>query len=174
MPRMTKKYKIFNDLPLATCLHPRRFSSWLNKTNIDICDLFKHRIKTRLYSDKNMDCKYCTKKQNRINITRKFYTSPLNFIMGFEYSDESQFIFKIEENIDLSEFIERTDICKTKYRLVGAIFLEKDDDDNDKYLSYTKDANGQWKYCNKNNIQNSDFNELQNHKNIKVLFYTSL
>ena len=131
-------------------------------------------MKTRLFSDINLNCKYCAKKQNRINITRKYYTSPFNFIMGFEYSDESRFIYKIEENIDLSEIIERTDICKTKYRLVGAIFLEKDDDDNDIYISYTKDANGQWKYCKKNNIQNSDFNELQNHKSMKALFYTSL
>ena len=172
-PECQKNIKYLTTFHCATCLHPGRCAAWLNKTNIDISDLFKHRIKTRLYSDMNMNCKYCSKKQNRINITRKFYTSPLNFIMGFEYSDESQFIYKIEENIDLSEFIERTDICKTKYRLVGAIFLEKDDDDKDIYISYTKDANGQWKYCNKNNIKNSDFNELQNHKNIKSLFYTS-
>jgi hypothetical protein len=173
-PECQKNIKYLTTFHCATCLHPGRCASWLNKTNIDIKDLFKHRLKTRLYTDINKDCKYCAKKQKRINITKKFYTSPLNFIMGFEYSDESQFIFKIEENIDLTEFIERADICKTKYRLVGAIFLEKDDDDNNKYISYTKDANGQWKYCNKNNIQNSDFNELQNHKSLKALFYTSL
>ena len=80
----------------------------------------------------------------------------------------------IEENINLSQFVERTDICKTNYRLVGAIFTEEseEDENNDKYVSYTKTPNGQWKYCSGNNVQNSSFNELQNHKGIKALFYT--
>ena len=172
-PECQKNIKYLTTFHCATCLHPGRAAEWLNKTNLNIGDLLKHRMKTRLFNDINKDCKYCNKKQKRINITKKFYTSPLNFIMGFEYKDESQFIFKIEENIDLSEFIERANICKTKYRLVGAIFLEKDENENDRYISFTKDTNGQWKYCNKDIIRNSDFNELQNHKSIKALFYTS-
>ena len=56
-------------------------------------------------------------------------------------------------------------------RLVGAIFIEKDDEDFNKYVSYTKDTNGQWKFCNGKNIQNSNLNELQNHKGIQALFY---
>ena len=39
----------------ATCLYPGRATEWLNKTNLNIGDLFKHRMKTRLYNDINKD-----------------------------------------------------------------------------------------------------------------------
>jgi len=173
-PKCENNIKYLTSFNCAYCLRPERCAVWLCKKIVNINDLFKHSTKKRLYCDVKLNCKHCNNIQNDINITKKFYTSPINLILGFEYSDESKFIINIEETINISEFVERTDICKTKMRLVGAIFVEKNDEDYNKYVSYTKDINGQWKFCNGENIQNSNLNELQNHKGIQALFYTSL
>ena len=74
----------------------------------------------------------------------------------------------------MSSFIERKDLCKTNYRLIGVIFTEKFEDEYRKCVSYTKDINGYWKYFNGKYISNSDFNEIKNHKNLINLFYTSI
>ena len=174
-PECQRNIKYLTTFHCAYCLRPERCALWLEKKNINIIDLFKHSCKTRQFSDIKLNCKFCGKMQKSINITKKFYTSPLNLVLCFDYSDEDEFEFKIEENIDLSQFVERTDICKTNYRLVGAIFTEEseEDENNDKYVSYTKTPNDQWKYFSGNNVQNSSFNELQNHKHIQALFYTT-
>ena len=173
-PECKNNIKYLTSFNCACCLNPERCVLWLNKKILNINDLLKHRLKTRLFSDINLNCKFCKKMQNSINITKKLYTSPYNFILGFDYSDESKFILNIEENINISELVERTDICKTILRLVGAIFIEKNDDDTNKYVSYIKDINGQWKFCNGTNVQNSSLYDLQNHKGIQALFYTTL
>ena len=58
-------------------------------------------------------------------------------------------------------------------RLVGAIFIEKNDDDTNKYVSFKKKKNGQWIFCNGTNVQNSSLYNLQSHKGIQALFYTT-
>ena len=70
--------------------------------------------------------------------------------------------------------VERKDINKAKYRLIGAIFTEQIDDEDKKYVFYYKDKNNQWKYCNGRYVSNSDLNEIQNHRKLEILFYTSL
>ena len=172
-PECKNNIKYLTSFNCACCLNPERCALWLNKKILNINELLKHRVKTRLFSDMNMNCKFCKKMQKSINITKKLYTSPYNLILGFDYADESKFIINIEENINISEFVERTDICKTFLRLVGAIFIERDVDDTNKYVSYSKDINGQWIYCNGTNVQNSSLYDLQNHKGIQALFYTS-
>ena len=172
-PKCGKNIKYLTSFHCAYCLRPERCALWLNKKNININDLYKHSTKTRLYTDMKIYCKYCEEEQHEINITKKFITSPLNLILGFQYDDQDKFNFKIDEFINISEFVERTDICKTNLRLVGAIFTEKSEEDKIKYVSYTQDSNGQWKYFNGNTIQKSNFNELQNHNDVQALFYTS-
>ena len=173
-PECKNNIKYLTSFNCACCLNPERCALWLNKKILNINELLKHRVKTRLFSDMNMNCKFCKKMQKSINITKKLYTSPYNLILGFDYADESKFIINIEENINISEFVERTDICKTFLRLVGAIFIERDVDDTNKYVSFSKDINGQWIYCNGTSVQNSSLYDLQNHKGIQALFYTTL
>ena len=157
----------------ASTLMPERTATWLGKKIITTNELFEHKRKNRLFEDVKMNCKHCGKIQKHIYVQKKFYTSPYNIILNFDYSDESKFSYKIEEYIDISNFVERLDVCKTKYRLVGAIFNEKNEGENKKFVSYTKDDNGQWKYCNGNAVSNSDWNEIQNHPHLESLFYTS-
>lgn len=173
-PECQRNIKYLTSFHCAHCLRPERCAMWLGKKNLNIIDLFKHNSKTRLFKDIELNCKFCSKIQNDINITKKLYTAPINLILAFEYSDENKFEFNIEEFINIYDFVQRTDICKTNYSLVGAIFTEKSEEDSVKYVSYTKDINGQWKYCNSKNIQKSNFEELKNHKHIKALFYTTL
>lgn len=157
----------------ASTLMPERTATWLGKKIITTNELFEHKRKNRLFEDVKMNCKHCGKIQKNIYVQKKFYTSPYNIILNFEYSDESKFSYKIEEYIDISNFVERLDVCKTKYRLVGAIFNEKNEGENKKFVSYTKDDNGQWKYCNGNAVSDSNWNEIQNHPHLESLFYTS-
>lgn len=172
-PECNNNIKFLTTFHCAYGLYPSRTALWLSKKNINIYDLFQHSNKKRLFEDIKLNCKFCGKVQKDVYITKKLYTSPYNLILGFNYNDESKFNYNIEENINLSQIVERNDICKTCYRLIGATFTEKNEDDTIKYVSYTKDKYGQWKFFNGNSIQNSSFNELQNHKNIQSLFYTS-
>ena len=157
----------------SSTLMPERAAVWLGKKNININELFEHKRKKRLFYNIKMFCKYCKKTQNDINVIKRFYTSPYNIIFNFDYKDENNFTHKIDEYIDITNFVERKDICKTKYKLVGAIFIEKEGENN-KYVSYSKDVNGCWKYCNGKSINESNWNELQSHEHLVSLFYTSL
>ena len=89
-----------------------------------------------------------------------------------DYTDGNKFNLKIEEYIDLSNFVDKKDIIN--FRLIGAIFTDKKDDNTIKYVSYTKDTQEQWIYFNGTILTYSNINELRNHKGIKYLFYTSL
>ena len=98
----------------------------------------------------------------------------MNLVLLFDYSNSNKFEMQIDEYIDISDFVERKDINKSKYRLIGAIFNEQFESEPKKYVSYTKERNGQWKYFNGTYLSDSNFNEIQNHDNIEILFYASL
>ena len=171
-PKCKNNIKYSTSFHCASTLFPERTAVWLNKKNITINDLFEHRRKIRLIENLKMYCKFCNQDRTGINLIKKYYTSPYNYIINFDYSKEETFSFKIEEFINISNFIERNDICKTQYRLVGAIFYEKIENDKAKFVSYTKDINGQWKFCDGKSISNSNFDELQKHEHLVSLFYT--
>ena len=173
-PQCNNKIKVEGTFHCAYCLRPERAASWLGKKRLTINELFQHSGKKRLFKDLNIKCKYCNNIQQDVIISKKFYMSPVNLLLGFNYSNESTFELQIEEFIDISEFVERNDINKSKYRLIGAIFTEKFENEEKKYVSYTRDVYGQWKYFNGKYLSNSDLNELQNHEHIEALFYTSL
>ena len=142
------------------------------KNDLNILDLFKHYRKKRLFQDENTNCKFCGKVQKNINRTKIFYTSPLNLILEIDYEKENLFTLNIEENINIQQFIEKIDISKKNYYLVGAIFAEKENDIR-KYVSISKAQNGNWYYFDGNYIKNSSLNDLKNHKQLKMLFYSS-
>ena len=79
----------------------------------------------------------------------------------------------IEENINIKDFIERDDLGNYNYNLVGAIFTEKDENNEDKYISISKNGNFEWIYFDGKTVQKCTFNDLTKHKKIKVLFYSS-
>ena len=154
-------------------LYPDRASSYLNKTNLNIIDLFKHYRKKRLYKNEAINCQKCGKIQKNINETKIFYTSPYNLILSVTCSNEEKYKLTIDENINLSEFIERKDVSKVNYKLVGAIFTEKKEGKEREYVSFTKKEDGNWIYYNGKTIQNSSFNDLAKHKQLQMLFYSS-
>ena len=63
-------------------------------------------------------------------------------------------------------------LINTNYVLMGAIFYESNEGVSKKYVSYIRDNTNQWKFFNGESITNSSFNALQNHSNLKVLFYS--
>ena len=158
----------------AYTLTPDKAANRLGKKKLTINDLFKYDCLSRLYEGSTIYCKYCQKNLNQVIISAGLYTSPLNLVLYFDYSKEDIFVIQIEEFIDISNFVERKDVNKTKYRLIGAIFTEQIDDEPKRYVSYAQDAFGQWKYCNGKYISNSDWNEIQNHEHLVNLFYTSI
>ena len=157
-------------------MFPYRTTLYLQKNELNIIDLFKHFRKKRLFLDENTNCPYCGKNQKDINRTKVMYTSPLNLILMIDYDekDENKFKLNIDELINLQEFIERKDISKVNYRLVGGIFIEKKENESRKYVSITKHQNGTWYYFNGESIQTSSLNDLINHNKVQVLVYSSL
>jgi len=151
---------------------PDRAAIYLNKKELNIIDLFKHYIKKRTYTDENIKCNKCGEICKEVNKSKIFYTSPVNLILEIGYSDETKFKLNIDENIDIGEFVERKDISKYKYSLVGGIFSEQEDEGK-KYVCICKNKNVGWIYFNGNAILKSSFNELINHNKLKILFYTS-
>ena len=154
-------------------LFPERAAIRLGKKRVNINDCFYHASLTRIYERDQILCKFCDKTQKKYKLTKICYTFPKNIILVLDYSNEKNFELQIDESIDITQFVERKDICKPKYKLIGAIFNEQLEGEPKKYVSYTREEDGQWKYCNGKYINNSDLNELRNHEHIEALFYSS-
>ena len=137
-------------------------------------DLFLHTSLTRIYEGNKLFCKNCNKNQEKYKQTKVLYTLPKNLILAIEYSNEKSFELEIDEFIDITDYVERKDICKAKYRLIGAIFHEQLEGEPKKYVSYTREESGEWKYCNGRYISNSDLNELRTHDHLEALVYSSV
>ena len=152
-------------------LYPEKASVYLNKKEMNIIDLFKHYRKRRNFIDENIHCQTCGKIQNEVIKTKIFYTSPNILILNISYLNEKEFKLKIDEYINIEEFVERKNISKMDYILVGAIFIEKNIIKEDQYISITRKDNGEWIYFNGNSIQVCTFNEIYNHNQLKMLFY---
>ena len=167
--RIIKYYCIINSL---CAMYPDKTAEYLKKKKITVLDMFKNYHKTRPFNVKDTYCVTCKKNVETVNRTKIFYTSPYNFILEICYDDEKKFELKIDKDINISDFVERKDVSKVKYTLVGAIFTEKNED-HDKYVSISKLPNGQWVYYNGNSIQNCNFDKLQKHPNLQMLFYSS-
>ena len=140
---------------------------------MNIIDLFKHYQKKRLFIDQNDNCPTCGKVQKSINRSKILYTCPPNFVLEVSCENEDKYNLTIDEYINLENFVERKDIFKTQYKLVGAIFVETNEAEGKKYVSITRKENGGWIYFNGNTVEDCTFNDLANHKKLQNLFYTS-
>ena len=161
--KIIKYYCIINSL---CAMYPQKTAELVKSKKITVLDMFKH------YDTKTF-CRFCQKDVESVNRTKVFYTSPLNFILEICYDDESKFNLKIDQQIDISNYVERKDVSKMKYNLVGAIFTEKDKNDNIVYVSISKLVDGGWVYFNGSSIQTCKFDKLQKHPNLQMLFYSS-
>ena len=166
-----KIIKYTGDMYFACLMKPDRASAFLKKKSLNIIDLFKHYEKRRLYKNENIYCEYCKEEQTEVNKTKRFYTSPNNLILEIDYENENSFNLNIDEKINIEEFVENKDISKVNYILVAAIFTEKKENGDIKYVSFSKNQKGGWYFYNGKNIQQCRFKDLVNHKQLKTLFY---
>ena len=174
-PKCQSKIKYSTDIMLFSGFNPERAGIYLNKTDLNIIDLFKHFLKKRLFLDMNDNCQNCGTVIKDVNLTKIFYTSPRNLILNISSFNEDKYKLTIDELINIKDFVERTDISIVNYKLIGAIFIEKNQDER-KYISICRNIqinDGSWLYFNGNSIQNCTFNEIYNHKRLEMLFYTS-
>ena len=174
-PKCQSKIKYSTDIMLFSGFNPERAGIYLNKTDLNIIDLFKHFLKKRLFLDMNDNCQNCGTVIKDVNLTKIFYTSPRNLILNISSFNEDKYKLTIDEIINIKDFVERTDISIVNYKLIGAIFIEKNQDER-KYISICRNIqinDGSWLYFNGNSIQNCTFNEIYNHKRLEMLFYTS-
>ena len=153
-------------------MYPDKTAQHLNRKNISVIDMFRHYNKTRLFTNANEYCKFCGKNIDKVYRTKIFYTCPYNFILEICYSDENSFTLNIDEFINIQEFVERKDFSKYNYYLVGAIFLEKNQNEVPKYVSISR-SNNSWIYCNGDIVQICSYYDLSQHKNLKMLFYST-
>ena len=164
-----------SDICNICSLYPDLASIYLEKSDLNIIDLFKHYQKKKIFLNLNeycVNCGYIIKDVFKANF---FYTSPPNLILSISYKEKDIFTLTIDEYINIRDFVERKDISKVNYRLVGAIFKENFGNES-KYISITRNIklnDNSWLYFNGNSIKKSSFNELLNHKNLEMLFYTT-
>jgi hypothetical protein len=151
---------------------PDRTAIYVCKKDITVLDMFRHYNKKRLYSNINRICSFCKKGVDHIYKTEMFYTTPPIFILEIKNSNETDFNLKINEYINIQEFVERKDISKVMYYLVGAIFREKNLNGHMKYISITRTNDG-WVFYNGESLKKCSFNILEKLKNLKMLFYSS-
>ena len=168
-----KSIKYATDIFCACSMKPERAALFLKKKNLNIIDLFKHYEKARLYKNENEYCEHCKEEQHIVNKIKKFYTSPTNLILEIDYENEKNFILNIDEKINIQEFVENKDKSKVNYTLVAAIFSEKKENGDIKYVSFSKNQKGGWNFYNGKTLQNCRFKDLANHNQLKVLFYVS-
>ena len=173
-PQCQRILKYSASIHYACGMYPERAANYLSKKNLNVIDLFKHFRKKRLFVDENVQCKYCNKVQKNMNRKKIFYSCPLILILQLEYSKWNNFNFTINEYINIAEFVQTKNLIQTNYRLMGAIFSEiNGGDSNIKYVAYSRDMNNQWRFFNGNTMLNTNFNNLQNHPNLKALFYSA-
>ena len=172
-PECQRIIKYSASIHYAIGLFPERAVSYLNKTDLDVIDLFKHFRKKRLFVDENLQCKFCGKVQKNINRTKILYSCPLRFILQIDYSKWDKFKININEYINIADFVQTKNLIQTKYILMGAIFSELKEGQPKKYVSFTRDNNNQWKYFDGHSINNSSFNDLKNHSHLLALFYSA-
>jgi serine/threonine protein kinase len=151
---------------------PDRTAIYVCKKDITVLDMFRHYNKKRSYSNINRICSFCKKGVDHIYKTEMFYTTPPIFILEIKNSNETEFNLKINENINIQEFVERKDVSKVMYYLVGAIFREKNMNGHMKYISITRTNDG-WVFYNGESLKKCSFNILEKLKNLKMLFYSS-
>ena len=101
-------------------LYPEKAVNEYKQININIYDILKLYKEKGIYNNDNIECKKCRKKGYK---KQMFFNTPLNIIFEFSYINEN-FKFKIDEFIDITDFVERKDISKTKYALIGGIFIQ--------------------------------------------------
>ena len=164
-----KYYCIINSL---CAMYPQKTAELIKSKKITVLDMFKHYGKIRNYDTKTF-CRFCQKDVESVNRTKVFYTSPFNFILEICYDDQSKFNLKIDQQIDISDYVERKDVSRVKYNLVGAIFTEKDKNGDLVYVSISKLVDGGWVYFNGSSIQNCKFDKLQKHQDLQMLFYST-
>ena len=172
-PECQRVIKYSASIHYAVGLYPERAVSYLDKTDLDVIDLFKHFRKKRLFVDENLHCKFCGKVQKNINRTKILYSCPLRFILQIDYSKWDKFKLTINEYINIADFVQMKNMIQTKYILMGAIFSESKEGQSRKYVSFTRDNFNQWKYFNGESITNSSFNDLKNHSHLLALFYSA-
>ena len=174
-PKCQNIIKYTTNIILFSGFYPDRATTYLNKTDLNIIDLFKHYRKKRLFINMNENCQNCGTTIRDINRTKIFYTSPRNLILDISSANEDKYKLTIDEFINIKDFVERTDISIVNYKLNGAIFKERNQDER-KYVSICRNIqlnDGSWLYFNGNSIQKCSFKELTNHKGLIMLFYTS-
>ena len=123
----------------------------------------------------NDNCQNCGTVIKDVNLKKIFYTSPRNLILNISSFNEDKYKLTIDEFINIKDFVERADISIVNYKLIGAIFIEKNQDER-KYISICRNIqlnDSSWLYFNGNSIQKCTFNEIYNHKRLEMLFYTS-
>ena len=164
-----------SDIYVTCGFNPELASIYLEKTDLNIIDLFKYYQTKRLYKDIYEDCPKCGTVIKEVDKSNIFYTSPPNLILNISYKEKDLFNLTIDETINIKDFVERTDVSKVDYRLVGAIFIENFGNES-KYISISRNIqinDGSWLYYNGDSIKKTSFNEILNHKNLKMLFYTT-
>ena len=164
-----------SDIYVTCGFNPELASIYLEKTDLNIIDLFKYYQTKRLYKDIYEDCPKCGTVIKEVDKSNIFYTSPQNLILNISYKEKDLFNLTIDETINIKDFVERTDVSKVDYRLVGAIFIENFGNES-KYISISRNIqlnDGSWLYYNGDSIKKTSFNEILNHKNLKMLFYTT-
>ena len=155
-------------------LFPNKAAKYLNKKEIDIRDLFQYYFSTEIYSiDKYHLCEKCGAIINKFKVNKTFYICPKLLILKIDNEGEKiDYNLSIEESINISDFVEKKEDCKI-YKLIGAIFIEKNLDNTEKYVSFSKMSDSDiWKYYDGTSIKNSNSDYLVKHENPKLLFYS--
>ena len=146
-------------------LYPEQTVNECKKDNINIYDILNFCKEKGIINNDNIECKYCRRKGFK---KQMFYNTPPNIIFEFCYINE-KFNFKIDEDIDIKDFVERKDISKTEYALVGGIFSQGNENEN-KYIITIK-QNGDWFLVDGYDSQKYKFCDLLKLRKLKILFY---
>ena len=154
---------------------PQRAAEFAKTKDITVIDLIKHYEKKRLFIGEKYFCKSCNKDITDVNRTEVLYTAPKIFIMNLAVDEDEmdKYNLKVEEEINISQYVERKDIGNLEYKLSGVVYVDFSEN-YVKYSAISKLENGTWnKYDGKNitNCSVNDINQLGQKQKHKVLVY---
>ena len=145
-----------------------------SKNEINLIDLFKLYFQKKVvYNNKEPNyCNNCKNHQPYFESAEILFSTPNYLMLKFDF-EKKNFKIKFQEYINISDFVEKKEGNNCNYKLVGAIFTEKFND-TEKYVSFTKsEEENIWNFFDGEAIKKCNIEQLMNHDNLKLLFYSN-
>ena len=144
-----------------------------NKPKLNLYQCFESFSKPEILSGENQQyCNSCNQMSNATYITTIYSTCNililiLNYGKGILFECDVDF----DEYIDISKYVQQTNISPVKYRLLGIIVHIGPSSMSGHFIAYCRQQDNSWYKFNDSIVSKATFNEIKNSNGIPYVFF---